>query len=147
MCSRISSLHSNEIPLIYFASLFVFLGLHADASTLLTPIPDHAYDVVTLLEHHNQRITQGFPCNPRSGLLPLRRKLPEELLSEQYTFTSLPQCLRQSNNERNKTWNDLIECMIDESSDKVYPVRFQIMNSICLPIEEGSSKKYAVQCS
>ena len=75
----------------------MFLGLHADASTLLTPIPDHSYDVVTLLEHHNQRITQGYPCNPQSGLLPLRKKLSDELPSDQYTFTSLPQCLRQSN--------------------------------------------------
>ena len=120
------------------------LGLHADASTLLTPLPDRAYDVVKLLEHHNQRITQGFPYNPRSGLLPLKRKLPEELLSDQYTLTSLPQCLRQPNYHKNKTWYDLIECMVDESSDRIYPVRFQIMNSSCLPIKEESLEKHVV---
>jgi hypothetical protein len=123
--------------------------LHAEISTALNPLPNHAYDVVTLIKNHNQRIIHEYPFNPQSGLLPLDTKLPNELMSnKKYSFVSLPQCLRRQfgieNNELKKSV-DLIECMTDEiSKEKVYTVRFQVVDCIFIQTQDESLRKHLV---
>lgn len=60
-------------------------GLHANASSSVTTLPDNAYEIAKMLLNHSKRITQGFPFNPQSGVLPFDMKLPKELESDQYT--------------------------------------------------------------
>ncbi len=117
-------------------------GLHANASSSVTPLPDNAYEIAKMLLNHSKRITQGFPFNPQSGVLPLDMKLPKELESDQYTFAELPPLLqRQSHSE---TWCDLMMCMTDEACNKSYKVRFQIMDSMSVPEIERSANQHVI---
>jgi len=102
-------------------------------------LPDYAYDVTKLLLNHNEKIVHKFPYNLQSGVLPLAMDLPAEL-----SLSSLPASLRRSFYGESKTWSDLIECMIDESPDSSYKVRFQVMDRLNMPTGEDGSQSHIV---
>jgi hypothetical protein len=48
-----------------------FRCLHVSVKSSLTPLPNLTYEVVHLLEEHNNRLLRREPTNPDSGILPL----------------------------------------------------------------------------
>jgi hypothetical protein len=48
-----------------------FRCLHVHAKSSLTPLPNFNFEVLHLLEEHNNRLLRMEPTNPDSGLLPL----------------------------------------------------------------------------
>ena len=118
--------------------------VHVNVNTLLTKIPDKCFDVVKLLRDHNTRVKNGFPFNPQSGMLPLDHQISEKILSEEYSVSSLPISLQRCDSGIVNNWYDLFSCIRDETEKGVYPVRFQIMDMMFIPIHEGSSDKHII---
>ncbi len=136
--------------LIVFSSKFCpisFLGLNVEASTLFTPLPDNAFDVTNLIRNHNQRLLRSIPYNPKSGILPLNKKLSKDLLSYHYSFEHLPQCLQNHYPTEHSASSrcSLIDCITDETpNSQIYPVQFQIVKALSVPTREGINASHAV---
>ncbi len=133
----VDSLHTAN-----FTSISFYIGLHVDVGTLLTPIPDQSLDVMKLLHNHNEKVQNGYPLNPQCGILPLlHHQISPNILSEENSLMSLPPSLLRRDEAITKMWYDLIDCIMmsnnEEDENVSYPVRFQIMQRLFIPITGG----------
>jgi Telomeric single stranded DNA binding POT1/CDC13 len=64
---RLRNVHDTRIPNGIRRYLMVY------SKSYLTPLPNMTYEVVRMLEAHNDRLINNDPMNPSSGVLPLGR--------------------------------------------------------------------------
>ncbi len=120
-----------------------------DVASLLTPIPDQSFDVIKLLRDHSIKMKNGYPVNPRSGVLPLQHNISPKILSVDNSLEAFPESLQSRDVGTGNKWYDLAECIDDEAENlasNLYPVRFQIMHRLFASTNEGenSSNKHII---
>jgi Telomeric single stranded DNA binding POT1/CDC13 len=69
----------------------MFRCLHVHEKSSFTPLPNLTYEVLHLLEEHNNRLLRKEPTNPDSGILPLFAEIQEQVLqpSNNHVSTTL----------------------------------------------------------